>query len=246
MSLEKKSCDFCGRLFWPRDPRRIYCSDSCMGAAFRANNPDYQKEWARKKRPVHDKECRHCGKAFQTTNSVKIFCCDKCKVAHFNATRKTTKHDMRICPECGKGFHPMQKAGAGRKFCTSECLRTYHNRRRRTLIKSTEYSLHRDHKWGGNCIAALKRDNYSCVFCGKRVTPGQPFHGKRYPLEVHHLDNNRENGKRNHDLDNLMTLCVKCHQEWHNASLVYRDGKFGVSGTIFQKLGIEKIEIFNT
>ncbi len=47
-----------------------------------------------------------------------------------------------------------------------------------------------------------KRDNYNCQICGS---------GKR-PLDVHHIDSNKEN---NHS-QNLVTLCRSCHTKFHN------------------------------
>jgi len=45
----------------------------------------------------------------------------------------------------------------------------------------------------------LKRDNFRCRLCGYAF------------LEVHHIDRNPENN----NLDNLVTLCRKCHFEIH-------------------------------
>lgn len=50
---------------------------------------------------------------------------------------------------------------------------------------------------------ALKRDNFTCLFCGFR-------HPKN---EVHHADDNHDN----HDVDNLVTACVLCHMSHHIA-----------------------------
>ncbi len=45
----------------------------------------------------------------------------------------------------------------------------------------------------------LERDEFKCQRCGYAF------------LEVHHIDGNRENN----DLNNLITLCRKCHFEIH-------------------------------
>ena len=52
---------------------------------------------------------------------------------------------------------------------------------------------------------ALKRDNYQCRLCGKRVTIGSDSH-------CHHIDGN----SNNHVLDNLVTLCIECHYHTYN------------------------------
>jgi hypothetical protein len=49
---------------------------------------------------------------------------------------------------------------------------------------------------------ALKRDNYQCRRCGKEITLGRDTH-------CHHLDGN----SRNHEISNLVTLCIECHYQ---------------------------------
>jgi hypothetical protein len=51
---------------------------------------------------------------------------------------------------------------------------------------------------------AILRDGYKCVDCGKKNT-----------LIVHHLDDSRKTGKLNNKLDNLVTVCRKCHAIRH-------------------------------
>ena len=49
-----------------------------------------------------------------------------------------------------------------------------------------------------------RRDNFSCVLCGDKS-----------PLEIHHLDGNRENNT----LSNLLLLCQGHHQAIHNYNI---------------------------
>lgn len=58
-------------------------------------------------------------------------------------------------------------------------------------------------------IEALERDNYSCVKCFLSC--------EEVNILVHHLDESRKNGYKNmnNSLDNLMTLCKKCHAIVH-------------------------------
>ena len=48
----------------------------------------------------------------------------------------------------------------------------------------------------------LERDNYTCRYCKKR-----DYHFKS-SLHIHHIDYNPQNN----DLDNLITLCFRCHR----------------------------------
>ena len=59
-------------------------------------------------------------------------------------------------------------------------------------------------------VLALKRDNYLCQDC--KV--------ENLDLIVHHVDESRKNGWRsmNNNLDNLITLCRKCHAVRHGYS----------------------------
>lgn len=50
----------------------------------------------------------------------------------------------------------------------------------------------------------LIRDDYRCSFCGKNSKP----------LQVHHIISLSEGGSN--DLDNLILLCLKCHEKQHN------------------------------
>lgn len=63
---------------------------------------------------------------------------------------------------------------------------------------------------------ALQRDEYTCQFCGTRRN-----------LEVHHLLYRSHGGKD--DLDNLLTLCHRCHAAVHERTMrVARNGSLRV------------------
>lgn len=62
-----------------------------------------------------------------------------------------------------------------------------------------------------NRLKALERDNNRCILCGSY-----------YRVQVHHKDEmgrNKPKEQRNNELDNLITLCAKCHIEQHNPVL---------------------------
>lgn len=66
-------------------------------------------------------------------------------------------------------------------------------------------------RFGGNRLKALERDNHKCVECASD-----------YLLQVHHLDEmgrNKDRRIRNNNLDNLVTLCARCHLLKHNPVL---------------------------
>lgn len=55
--------------------------------------------------------------------------------------------------------------------------------------------------WAAIC---LHRDGFKCTECGATEN-----------LVVHHIDESRKTGQLNNDLENLVTLCRKCHSERH-------------------------------
>lgn len=66
-------------------------------------------------------------------------------------------------------------------------------------------------RFGGNRLAVLERDNHRCTMCGSD-----------YRLQVHHKDEMGRNKPRevqNNDINNLITLCAKCHIKQHNPVL---------------------------
>lgn len=56
--------------------------------------------------------------------------------------------------------------------------------------------------WGALRRKVLERDDYTCRHCGRM--------GARF--EVHHQDGDRHNN----DLDNLVSLCRRCHIAAHS------------------------------
>lgn len=55
-----------------------------------------------------------------------------------------------------------------------------------------------------NRIEYIKYRKQQCEECGV-------LHNRRYPLTIHHKDNNHENN----DVNNLKTLCNDCHYKTH-------------------------------
>lgn len=60
--------------------------------------------------------------------------------------------------------------------------------------------VYRDARWPVLRLAAKRRDGWKCVQCGAR-----------YRLEVDHIKPVRDAPEKAFDLDNLQTLCGRCH-----------------------------------
>ncbi len=171
-----------------------------------------------------------------------VFCSKECKIKHHNSARPTTKHEMRICPVCGKTFRAMQKSGVGRTYCTPECRNKFYNGRRRIPNKAKDWESRKKNKWDGNWYKALSRDNFTCQICNIKRRPCDPTTKKRFVLEVHHKDGSGETENKNHELDNLITLCNKCHRLFHGLHLIKIEEEYFIKGDIFNILNITSIK----
>lgn len=79
-------------------------------------------------------------------------------------------------------------------------------------------------RFGGNRKKVLKRDNFQCQDCGMYQEEHLELFGES--LTIHHKDNNgRQTKHPNNDLDNLITLCVKCHSKLNH--IQYMKKKYG-------------------
>jgi 5-methylcytosine-specific restriction endonuclease McrA len=115
---------------------------------------------------------------------------------------RPSRQDLRTCQYCAdRKKTPINKAKAKEyREKHKDQIRTYcaHNRNRQNAyIHETRYN--------GNWKKALERDNFQCQICG------QTGNGKT--IHVHHIDGNgdRYSEHPNHSLDNLITICSKCH-----------------------------------
>ena len=72
--------------------------------------------------------------------------------------------------------------------------------------------LNERNMFGGNRQAALRRDGYKCLVCG--MTNEEHISRWKRSLTVDHIDGTGTNTKlilKNNKLENLQTLCVRCH-----------------------------------
>jgi len=138
-----------------------------------------------KARKVFNRKCRHCTKEYATTDSRKMYCSNECKIDYCNKKRAVHKGKTGTCEVCGKEF--VVKMNPTKRTCSNRCAR----------FKC---------KYDGNRLKAIIRDNFTCQLCGK---------SKDQQFEVHHKDFTGQKENPNHDLSNLITLCVKCHRTLH-------------------------------
>ena len=71
--------------------------------------------------------------------------------------------------------------------------------------------LYRDkRRFGGNRLLAILRDGEKCMSCGMTRNAHREKYGR--DITVDHIDGNgRDSEFQNNSIDNLITLCLKCH-----------------------------------
>ncbi len=153
--------------------------------------------------------------------------------------RTRERHDFgpRNCPECSKEFSPEPyRGGFPRVYCSKVCQSRKsgrdHARRHRAANPDADKAYRRRIRLDGNWLPALERAGYSCELCGQVEK-----------LYVHHKDGSGETESPNHDLDNLMVLCSKCHTQIHEINFRIIDGKLYVTGTIFDVMKVDNVPV---
>jgi len=106
------------------------------------------------------------------------------------------------CPNCGKPKSEWNRRTDWR-CCSTECTENF--------WKEHDKSW----SWEQFRYEVFKRDNYTCVKCGKRKIIVSKFDGKEYPddsnLIADHIKPLAREGKM-WDMDNLQTLCTDCNK----------------------------------
>ena len=187
------NCELCGKKLnrAPKHLKRvnaIYCSRECRGLA--------QQKFTTFK-------CEACGSDFVRRNKDaikgRLFCSFKCSGLG-RRTRKTLN-----CGWCKKQIEVVPANIRKVNFCSVPCKNEFHrkamaregNPRWEGGIAKEDYPI----EW---CSALKKRirmrDKFTCVKCGRKG------------LDVHHIDKDKTNNKE----ENLITLCHKCHMEFHS------------------------------
>lgn len=204
-------CEWCGKPFEIRDSKRSYgggkyCSVECKYNGLR--------------NPVVDRICEYCGNVFQireydAKRSAARFCSREC------STFGQRNRIVFNCIVCGEIFDrtPSVVAVVTPRFCSNECAGAW---------RSTAFLGENNQNWKGGLSRtryygpnwheqqklARTRDRHTCQSCG--VTEEEL--GRT--LDVHHLKpfrsfnyvpSENDNFLLANDLDNLISLCQRCH-----------------------------------
>lgn len=135
---------------------------------------------------------------------------------HYNKCRTcgttSTKHRSNgLCRDCYLKSDIFKDLNASSRLRNQEKWRERQKKYAREYSKRPEVVSKRKKQWdqenfGGNREKALRRDKYKCRICF--ITQDGSIKKLGKDLFVVHL-----NGTKNHNLDNLMTLCEKCHNK---------------------------------
>lgn len=133
-------------------------------------------------------QCKICGYQWEispcmimpsNTNTYSFSGCPECKYITVD------------CVYCGKPFKRLKSIVNKQElnYCSKECG----NRHKNEQIKRTDSTAYRRN--------AFEFYEHKCAICG--------YNDCEKILEVHHIDENRDNNK----LDNLIILCPNCHKK---------------------------------
>ena len=188
---DKKPCKICGEKLGKR--KRYYC-DEC------------RKTFKRKNIVINPKPCKICKKEFKGKNNRQLYCSQECKDEVDKIryeTKYKNKYEKRFikksiqCKTCNENF---MKRTPNNIFCSIKCRKKYYdNIQNFTLINDNRF-----HKSLKLRFEILKRDNFTCQYCGRN--PKQD----KCKLQVDHIIPRSKGGE---DIpSNLQASCFECNQ----------------------------------
>jgi 5-methylcytosine-specific restriction endonuclease McrA len=119
-----------------------------------------------------------------------------------------------MCDYCGKEFlrtpSKLEKSKSGLHFCSRECKDNAQK-----MGSGKDFNDMRPNHYGTATKnyreKAFKEYNHECAVCG--------YNEDKDILEVHHIDENRENN----EIDNLIILCPICHRKLTSHKYILHD-----------------------
>lgn len=232
----KLNCEYCSKEI-ERIQSHInelnYCSTACKSNHQKIinlgkSNPNF-------KNAVKSMTCKNCNKRFmrlisKNKNNKIIYCSQKCKSEHQKIILKGSFNpnfrggDVEVeCSLCKSYFKVSRYRAKTRVlfFCSMSCKGKYQET---SMLKNNNpnyvHGLSEDYRVRCRIIdgyntwrrKVYERDNYTCQCC-KDDTGGN--------LNAHHLDGYNWAIEKRTDVDNGITLCDKCHKQFHD---IYGNG----------------------
>lgn len=187
------TCLNCGKGFsddFRANRQRLYCSRECWQSRGKTRTPEDKVAYM-KRYTIQKHEAGLCYACMQPAVAGGSYCEKHLLTLRSNAQRyRQRKRDQGVCYQCGKG-----KPETGKRYCETCAAKA-----RELSALPTSYRNFR----GGRLIA-LERDGYQCQVCGVAANV------------AHHIDGfGMGSSTPNHALDNLITLCRRCHGSLEN------------------------------
>jgi len=126
--------------------------------------------------------CKICGKQIEKNRK---YCSRECLYISLKSVKI-----KNICKFCNKEFYAYNHWDSF--FCSKKC---YFDNKHKQKVERFKLGVGSLQLPDFIRLPIIKRDNYKCFICGK------------FGNCVHHIDYNN----KNHDKDNLVTLCISCH-----------------------------------
>jgi HNH endonuclease len=264
----KHVCVVCNKEFRSPYNNAKYCSDACKNKIMISKqcvvcSKTFLVSINERSRTVCSDECsemRHvckcvvCGKEFRSKLSTSKYCSDKCK--HSLVTKRCSNCNEEYEVEFYKQNFSKYCSDVCKKIAASKRVGNYTNSKKvieEQAIKDLEEKvaakvailINKLHQTGegfnGKTIdyydvdgfseslkeAVKKRDNYHCYVCGNDNN-----------LEVHHMIPRRNGGS--HTMDNLITLCCRCHRHIETGDLHHATRKCIQNAKRHHHIPIEK------
>lgn len=176
------------------------------------------------------KTCDECGADIELMeyydNRLSNHFCDKKCHDEFQIEQKVAE-----CGWCDDSFElrPSQRnSQTDQHFCSDACRSAWRSDAQcgdsNTMWRGGKEPYYGPN-WLASRTAALDRDDYTCQHCG--LTRAEHIDTYGYDLHVHHIEPLKSFGNNYeaaNDLDNLVTLCHKCHGQAEFGGGMYATG----------------------
>ena len=207
-----KVCSICGQL------KLVIHFERTAGCRNTRNQCKVCRKSLRNK--THILICSQCGKEFLGRKGKK-FCSKECRSIWQSQNLTGDKApswrggDIYFyCDYCGEESHCLKSVynKSDKHFCSIECRGKYFSGENNP---SYNPSLTQKEREQGRTMEGSKqwrkqvyeRDNYTCQCCGDN---------RGHNLNAHHLNSHNWDKENRTNVDNGITLCEKCHKEFHH------------------------------
>ena len=199
-------------------------------------------KYHKREKPV-DKVCVVCGKPFTVlAHLLRRKPCECCSIECALKQRRKEK-TVVACKTCGKEMvlSPWQKARLDKgPFCSRECYGKWRSENlggsNAPNWKGGQTLDYGNRFWKEQRRLARVRDRHICRSCGTALDP------KSRKIHVHHIVpyDMFDSPEAANDLDNLETLCVKCHMAKHKELRKSKSRNSGKGRFSFEKMPAPK------